>query len=102
MSATASATRRARLKAIRALKAKGRSSAEIGRELNLAPSTVRDYLNDPFRAKARRRQRRYGVTGIKTVSEMHPPWKRSAPSEKGASYRGRQMRALTGYYKRHG
>lgn len=99
---TPSTLRKARIRDVARLRRQGLSSTQIGERLGLKPSTVRDYWNDPYREKARRRQRKYGVTGIKTVTEMHPPWKKSRPSEKGASFRGRQMRALTGYYARRG
>ena len=98
----ASALRQARVRDVLRLRKQGLSSTEIGKKLGLKPSTVRDYWNDPNRTKARIRQRKWGVTGIKTATEMHPPWKKSRPSTLGASSRGRQMRALTGYYKRHG
>ena len=97
----ASALRQARVRDVLRLRKQGLSSSEIGKRLGLKPSTVRDYWNDPDRAKARIRQRKYGVVGIKTVTEMHPPWKRSRPADT-ASSRGRQMRALTGYYARRG
>lgn len=97
-----SALRKARVRDVLRLTRQGKSSSEIAKQLGIAPSTVRDYRNDPYRTKARVRQRVYGVTGIKTVTEMHPPWKKSAPSKLGASHRGRQMRALTGYYARRG
>ena len=95
-----SALRKARVADVLRLRRQGKSSSQIAKELGLAPSTVRDYWGDPYRSKARIRQRKWGVTGIKTVTEMHPPWKKSAPSTLGASMRGRQMRALTGYYAR--
>ena len=99
--AAPSALRKARVRDVLRLRKQGLSSTEIGKRLGIKPSTVRDYWNDPYRENARIRQRKYGVIGIKTVTEMHPPWKRSAPAST-ASARGRQMRALTGYYARRG
>lgn len=104
-----SALRRERLRSIRQLKQAGLSSTEIGRELGLAPSTVRDYLNDPTRSKARIRQRaRLFVLGGPTlggtqVTDVSRKWRRGGPA-KGASptaaeKRGRQLRAIVGYYR---
>jgi hypothetical protein len=101
-----SPTRRARLARIRALKAKGRTSTQIGRELDLAPSTVRDYLNDPYRQKARKRQRTYGVEGVTMpsggteITEVRPSAKFTPHKGKGREHnlaRGRQVRAIIGW-----
>jgi hypothetical protein len=83
----------------------------VCRELGIAPSTVRDYLNDPFRAKARKRQRTYAVDGV-TMPAGGTPIKAVTPSAKftphkgkGVAHnlaRGRQMRAIIGWGARRG
>ena len=109
--ADVSPTRRARLKRIRALKAEGKSSAQIGREMGLAPSTVRDYLNDPLRAKARRRQLAYAVEGVHMpaggtpITQVRPSAKFTPHKGRGVSHnlaRGRQVRAIIGWGKGRG
>lgn len=105
-----SAIRRARIVKVQALKKHGFSSPEIGKRLNLAPSTVRDYLNDPYRGKARKRQRKFPVVGVSMpaggteISAVKTRWKSGAPAQPegpaGAAKRGRQMRAVIGYYAR--
>lgn len=104
----ASALRAERLRRIKALKRQGLSSPQIARELGIAPSTVRDYLNDPYRQKARRRQRRWAVEGVSMpaggteISAVKGKTKKWHPHEgKGRIHnqaRGRQMRAVIGYY----
>lgn len=103
-----SPTRRARLTRIRELKAQGKTSAEIGEEMGLAPSTVRDYINDPFRAKARHRQLEYAVEGVHMpaggtpITSVRPTAKFTPHKGKGVSHnlaRGRQMRAIIGWGK---
>lgn len=106
MASSVSALRAARLRRIRALKKRGWTSARIGRELDLAPSTVRDYLNDPTRAKARIRQSRYSVVGVSMPADGTPirsvkaRWKRGGPHQgegmAHAETRGRQLRAIIG------
>ena len=105
-----SATRQRRIRRVQALRSQGLSSSEIGRRLNLAPSTVRDYWGDPLRKKARVRQRRYGVSpaihmprGV--ITSVKAPTKRWHPAgkpntEAGAKARNRQMRAVIGSYAR--
>ena len=107
-----SETRRERLRAIRAAKKRGLTSKQIGAEIGIAPSTVRDYLNDPGREKARIRQRRYSVVGISMpaggtpIRDVKARWKRGGPHRgegmEAARIRGRQMRAVTGYYHKGG
>ena len=105
-----SVLRRRRIVRVQALKAQGLSSAEIGRRLKLAPSTVRDYSNDPLRKRARHRQRRYPVRGVTmpaggtSIEAVKTHWKRGAPAGQpglaDATLRGRQMRAIIGSYAR--
>lgn len=104
-------TRAARLAAIKRLKAKGRTSSQIGRELGLAPSTVRDYLNDPDRARARKRQLRYAVEGVTMpaggteVTHVTASAKFTPHKGKGRSHnlaRGRQYQAIVGWGARKG
>jgi predicted transcriptional regulator len=98
-------TRAARLAKIRALKAKGLTSPQIGKELGLAPSTVRDYLNDPERSSARKRQLRYAVepglplNGGEIVA-LHPSAKFTPHKGKGRVHnaaRRRQAQAIIGW-----
>ncbi len=109
--ANVSPTRRARLARIRSLKAEGKTSAQIGREMGLAPSTVRDYLNDPLRAKARRRQLAYAVEGVHMpaggtpITSVRPSAKFHPHKGRGVSHnlaRGRQVRAIIGWGKGRG
>ncbi len=101
----ASALRAARLKRIRALKAQGRSSAQIGSELGIAPSTVRDYLTDPNRERARKRQLSYAVDpGVSLnggeVTALHPSAQFTPHKGKGRVHnaaRNRQARAIIGW-----
>jgi hypothetical protein len=105
-----SVLRKRRIARVQALKSQGLSSAEIGRRLKLAPSTVRDYSNDPLRKRARHRQRKYPVRGVHmpaggtAIEAVKANWKRGGPAgEPGladATLRGRQMRAVIGYYAR--
>lgn len=105
----ATALRKRRVRRIASLRSQGLSSSQIGKRLNLAPSTIRDYERDPFRDKARKRQRRYAVEGVTNpsgeyeVKTMKGTWKSGGPHEgKGRVHnktRGRQMRALIGYYQ---
>lgn len=101
-----------RIRRIAGLRSQGLSSRQIGHRLGLAPSTVRDYVNDPFRQRARKRQRRWGVVGVSMPAGGTPidyvkgHWKSGAP-HKGASLhdaevRGRQLRAVIGSYARRG
>lgn len=106
----ASSLRAARLAQIRALKAKGYKSPQIARELGLAPSTVRDYLNDPERAKARKRQLTYAVEpGIALnggeVTALRPSAKFTPHKGRGKVHnaaRNRQARAIIGWGKGRG
>ena len=109
--ADVSATRRARLKRIRAYKAKGLTSPQIAKKMGIAPSTVRDYLNDPYRTKARRRQLAYAVEGVHMpaggtpITSVKPSAKFHPHQGRGVSHnlaRGRQMRAIIGWGKRRG
>ena len=103
--------RKRRIVRVQALKAQGLSSVEIGRRLKLAPSTVRDYINDPLRLRARHRQRHYPVRGVHMpaggtpIAAVKSHWKSGGPAGEpglaGAAIRGRQMRAVIGYYARH-
>ena len=104
---TASNFRLERLRTITELKRAGLSSSQIGKQVGLAPSTVRDYLNDPHRSKARIRQTRKlyvldGPTlGGTEVVQVKRRWKSGAPA-KGHSIeamekRGRQLRAVVGW-----
>ena len=107
---TASNFRLERLRTITELKKAGLSSSQIGKQVGLAPSTVRDYLNDPKRAKARIRQARKlyvldGPTlGGTEVTRVRRRWKSGGPA-KGNSIaameaRGRQLRAVVGWAAR--
>ena len=106
------AGRQTRIELVRELKRKGYSSREIGERVGVAPSTVRDYLLDPGRVKARRRQRELGVSGVTNPSGVYPVtgmksrWKKGGPhrgkGETNAYVRGIQMRALIGYYSGRG
>lgn len=106
----ASPLRAKRLTEIRRLKASGRSSAQIGRELGLAPSTVRDYLTDPNRERARKRQLTYAVEpGVNLnggeVTALRPSAKFTPHKGKGKGHnaaRNRQARALIGWGARRG
>ena len=101
-----------RIRRIAALRSQGLSSTQIGKRLRLAPSTVRDYERDPFRAKARRRQKRWAVEGVSMpaggtpVAGVKGQWKSGGP-HKGVGVahnkaRGRQMRAIIGSYAKRG
>ncbi len=101
-----SSTRRQRLATIRRLKKQGESSSAIGKQLGLAPSTVRDYLNDPQRVKARRRQLTYAVEGVRMpaggreVTHVTRSAKFTPHKGKGRVHnqaRGRQYRAIVGW-----
>jgi hypothetical protein len=107
------AKRRERLAIIRRYKRQGLTSQEIGQRTGIAPSTVRDYLTDPRRERARSRQRQLGVTGVTNPSGVYPVtklkasgWKRGGPHRgrgaENAATRGRQVRALIGYYAGRG
>lgn len=104
---TVSNFRLERLRTITELKKAGMSSSQIGRQVGLAPSTVRDYLNDPNRAKARTRQsaKLYVLDGPTLggteVTQVKRRWKSGGPA-KGNSIaafekRGRQLRAVVGW-----
>lgn len=102
--------RLARIEAVTKMVTEGFSTREIAELLHIAPTTVRDYRNDPERKKARKRQRKYPVTGISIpaggtpVAAVKSRWKSGGPAGDpglaGAAIRGRQMRAVTGYYAR--
>lgn len=105
-----SAVRAARLKKIQALKAKGLKSPAIAKRLNLSPSTVRDYINDPYRAKARRRQLTLAVepaialnggevTAIRQTAKF-TPHKGKGRAHNAA--RSRQYQAVVGWGARKG
>lgn len=106
MAAAVSVLRLRRIRRIAGLRAQGYSSSQIGHRLGLAPSTVRDYVNDPFRQRARKRQRRWGVVGVTMPAGGTPidyvkgHWKKGAPhkgtSLHDAEIRGRQLRAVIG------
>ena len=101
-SRAATELRRRRIRRVHALHAQGLSSKAIGKRLDLAPTTVRDYLNDPLRAKARKRQAKGAVAGVAGISSVKlDGWKRGGPVQgKGAGKaraRGRQVRAIIGY-----
>lgn len=106
MASPVTALRLRRIRRIAGLRAQGLSSSQIGKRLDLAPSTVRDYINDPFRQRARKRQRRWGVVGVTMPAGGTPidyvkgSWKRGAPHEgvslRDAEIRGRQLRAVIG------
>jgi transcriptional regulator with XRE-family HTH domain len=95
---------------VQALKAKGLTSPQIGKKLGIAPSTVRDYLNDPDRAKARRRQLTHAVepaialnggevTAIRETRKFKPH------KGKGRGHnaaRSRQYQAIVGWGARKG
>ena len=101
-------TRQLRLGAIRRLHDRGLSSREIGRQLDLAPSTVRDYLNDPYREKARLRQSFHSVRGVTMpagatpITKVKARWARGGPVKGrgalAADARGVQLRAVIGSY----
>lgn len=97
-----SATRRRRLHRVHALQAQSLTSRQVGQRLRLAPSTVRDYWNDPLRAKARARQAQLGVAGVEGVRTVAPVWKRGGPHRgRGAVHariRARQLAAVRGRY----
>ena len=103
---TVSAERKRRIRRIHGLRSQGLTSPQIAHRLGLAPSTVRDYINDPFRQRARKRQRRWGVVGVTMPAGGTPidyvkgTWKRGAPHEgvslRDAEIRGRQLRAVIG------
>ena len=108
----ASPLRVRRIRRIAALRSQGLSSTQIGKRLRLAPSTVRDYERDPFRAKARRRQKRWAVEGVSMpaggtpIAGVKGTWKKGAP-HKGVGrhhniVRGQQMRAIIGSRARRG
>ena len=104
--------RRGRVELARRYKAQGLTSRAISERMGIAPSTVRDYLTDPYRRRARSRQRQLGVTGVTNPSGVYPVtnlkasgWKKGGPHRgagaTGAYVRGVQVRALIGYYSRH-
>lgn len=109
-----STTRQARIQRVHGLKSQGLSSKQIGERLDLAPSTVRDYLNDPLRRKARRRQLKWGIGGVhmpeggtEILRYKKTRWKNSQkpagpPGPAGEAKRERQMRAMIGYYRGRG
>lgn len=107
---TASNFRLERLRTIQELHKAGLSSPQIGREVGLAPSTVRDYLNDPTRVKARVRQRSRllvldGPTlGGTEVTTTRRRWKNNAQAKghsiASAEKRGKQLRAVVGWAAR--
>lgn len=103
---SASALRKRRVRRVAALRAQGLTSAQIGKRLGLAPSTVRDYWNDPLRRRARARQARWAVTGVAGITSVKKEWRKGAPHPgKGAPHaaaRGRQMRAVIGSYAKRG
>lgn len=98
--------RRRRIAEARKLKKQGLTSAQIGAQMGLAPTTVRDYLNDPQRRKARKRQSRYSVVGVSMpaggtpIESVRAKWERGAPAKGvgmgAARKRGRQLRAIIG------
>ena len=104
--------RASRVGIVRELTRRGYSSREIGERLGIAPSTVRDYRTDPERASARIRQRKLAVVGVDMpeggtpIAGVKPRWKRGAPHRGEGMFharvRGRQMRAIIGWYHRHG
>jgi transcriptional regulator with XRE-family HTH domain len=95
---------------VQALKAKGLTSPQIGKKLGIAPSTVRDYLNDPDRSKARRRQLTYAVEPAiqlngGEVTAIHKTAKFTPHKGKGRGHnaaRSRQMQAVIGWGARKG
>ena len=107
---TVTRTRRRNVLLVKRRTRQGATSKQIGQELGLAPSTVRDYRTDPYRDRARRRQRRYGVSpavnlggGLVTsvkgpTSKWHPAG--NPETEAGAAKRNRQIRAVIGSYAR--
>lgn len=105
-----STLRAERLRKIRRLKAQGKSSSAIGREIGIAPSTVRDYLSDPNRERARKRQLSYAVDPAVNlnggqVTALHPSAKFTPHKGRGKVHnaaRSRQARALIGWGHRKG
>jgi hypothetical protein len=104
--------RRRRVRRIAGLRAQGLNSPQIGKRLGIAPSTVRDYERDPFRQKARRRQKRWAVEGVSMpaggtpIAGVKGRWAKGAP-HKGVGKahnlaRGRQLRAVIGSRVRRG
>ncbi len=101
----ASALRIARIAEIGRLKSQGLSSAQIGKRLGLAPSTVRDYLTDPNRDRARRRQLSYAVDPSVSlnggeITALHASKKFTPHKGRGKGHnaaRNRQVRAIIGW-----
>ena len=101
-----SALRAARIRKIAALRSQGLSSPQIGKRLKLAPSTVRDYERDPYRNRARARQRTLGVSGVSMpaggtpILAVKPGTKKWHPHKgvgvKHNAIRGVQLRAVIG------
>ncbi len=97
--------RRVRIRRIAALRAQGLSSPQIGKRLGIAPSTVRDYENDPYRQKARRRQLSYAVEPALRlnggeVTAIHATAKFTPHKGRGKTHnatRRRQAQALIGW-----
>lgn len=98
-----SALRRHRLHRCHGLRAQGLTSAAVGRRLGIAPTTVRDYWNDPLRVKARARQAQLGVAGGGTVAKK---WRRGGPHQgtgaRHARVRAVQLGIIRGHYARKG
>lgn len=102
--------REQRVKLVQELTAQGMSSTLIARQLGIASSTVRDYRSDPDRGLARARQAQLGVEGIAIqgtpVERVKRRWELGGP-HKGrgsvhAAVRGKQLRAIVGYYAGRG
>ncbi len=101
-----------RVRIVREMTRRGSTSRVIGKRLGIAESTVREYRRDPFRELARARQRRWGVTGvhmpaggppIRAVKGRTGKWHpHTGDSQLDAAIRGRQMRAVIGFYARRG
>jgi IS30 family transposase len=108
--AASTVTRAARIKQIRALQAKGLKSPQIAKRLGIAPSTVRGYVSDPDRAKARRRQLSYAVEPAIAlnggeVTEIRKTRKFTPHKGKGRAHnaaRSRQYQAIVGWGARKG
>jgi hypothetical protein len=109
---TVTRTRRRNVLLVKRRTRQGATSKQIGAELGIAASTVRDYRTDPYRERARRRQRRYGVSppiflndGLVTsvkgpTGKWHPAGR--PETEAGAAKRNRQMRAVIASYAKRG
>lgn len=105
-----SKARQVRIRRVHALRAQGLSSPQIGTRLGIAPSTVRDYINDPYRQRARKRQRRWAVDGVSMpaggteITSVKGKWRSGGPHQgEGVAHnraRGRQMQAVIGHYAR--